>query len=300
MKKIAVFFAQEGAMDYPFTKQEYWESYKEFDTDIRALGGEFFIVRGNSSYAGNGHFANSWQFEDGKLTEMGPVTVDVIYDKGVFVTDGAIPVLNSQYINDICTDKWRTFETFPESCPKTVLVQTEEDFSAALETVPGDRKVVKPLDQEEGNGVFIGTTEYLLTCPHEFPVLVQEFLDSTCGIEGIVEGIHDFGILIMDGEILLSVVRTPPPGELLTNVARGGQFVVVPKEKIPAEALKIAEKVEKDFASHGHRFYRVDVAQTPTGFKIIELNSRPGLLRKSHGDLFVQLHRKLAELLMKL
>ena len=298
MKKIVVFFKQPGAKDYPFNKQEYWNAYQELEKEIQLLGAEFYVVRSQGTYLGNGRFAQSWKFEDGDLVESGEVIADIIYDKGEFVSDDTVDVLNSHFINDICTNKWRTYELFPSFCPKTVLVHSEEEFLEELPNLNGDKKVIKPLDDEEGNGVFIGDDDYIKKSPREFPLLVQEFLDSSDGIPGIVEGIHDLRVAIMSGEILFSFVRTPPEGELLANVARGGNLFVLKPEEIPQEAMDLVYAIDKSFKEYKNRFYGVDIAFTPDGPKIIELNSRLGLQENERHEVFVSMKKALAKLLV--
>lgn len=298
MKKVAVFFKLHGAKSFPFTKNEYWTSYRELALEVEKFGGEFYIVRENKTYLGNGRFSNSWQFKDGDLIETGEITVDKIYDKGRFNSDNTIPVLNNNFVNDICTDKFKTFEIFKEFCPQTIKVNNEDEFLEALSKINGEKKVIKPVGGYEGLNVFIGNDEYLKNCEYEFPLLVQEFLNSSCGIDGITDGIHDFRIAILGGEVVFSYLRTPPPNELLSNVARGGSQKDVKIENIPKEALKIALSVDSYFKKYKDRFISVDLAFTENGPKIIELNSRTGLDENARGNIFKEFKEKLAKLLV--
>lgn len=300
MKNIAVFFKQPGAKDYPFTKEEYWNSYHELDEVIRKLGSEFYVVRHQDTYVGNGLFSHSWRFKDGELVEFGPVNIDVLYDKGEFQTDNTIPILNGREINEICTDKYKTYELFGAYCPETLQVHSNDEFLQALKSIPGEKKVIKPVDDEEGNGVFIGDDAYIKKCPYEFPLLVQEFLDSTKGIPGIIDGIHDFRVAILNGEIVYAFVRTPPEGSLLANIALGGKMIILEASEIPDSIMEVVNGVDSHMKQYGIRFYGIDVAFTPRGPKIIELNSRLGLHENSRHSVFVLFKQKLAELLVNL
>lgn len=303
MKKVAVYFSATGAMDYPFTKDYYFNNYNQLSEKIREKGGEFYVVRGEDTYLGNGKFSQSWQFQNGKLIETGEIIIDAIYDKGTdsdhfLEVEEGFPVLNPKYINDVCTDKYKTYELFGEFCPKTILVNSEEELTKAVKEVPSEKKVIKPVDDEEGNGVFIGSEEYILNgCPHEFPMLVQEFLDSSAGVPGLIEGIHDFRIALLNGEVIFSFLRTPPEGELLANVARGGTLTLVDPEDIPAEFIEIAKKIDDHLKDYPKRFFGVDLALTPHGPRIIELNSRLGLLPLP-GYYFDNLIEKLSDVLL--
>jgi len=299
MKKIAVFFKQPGAKDYPLNSQEYWNSYLQLNEEILKNGGEFFIVRDNKTYLGNGKFSQSWQFKDGDLIETGEITVDKVYDKGEFETDNKVDVLNNEFINEVCTDKWKTYNLFKDLCPQTFLAHNEDEFLQALDQLSGDRKVIKPLDEEEGNGVFIGNDDYLKGCEYSFPLLIQEFLDTGDGVPGIHKGIHDFRVAIMNGKILYSFLRTPPEGELLANVSRGGSMKIFTEKEIPEAILQVIPRIENVFKPHGDYFFGIDFGFVNGVPKIIELNSRLGLQENSRHEVFKNLKSELAKLLTK-
>lgn len=297
MKKIAVFFKHPNAEDYPFTKEEYRESYQELDRKIRDNGGEFFIVRDNDTYLGNGQFSKSWQFKNGELIETGKIKVDKIYDKGGFKNDNNVSVLNEKLVDDVCTDKWKTYKLFKKFCPKTIKVENEKEFLKALKKISGNKKVIKPVDNAEGHGVFIGNDEYLKKVGHEFPMLVQEFLDTSEGIPGVYKGIHDLRLVFINGEIIYSFYRTPPEGSLLANVAQGGSLTIISKEKIPEETFKIAKTIQKKFKNN--YCFGVDVGFVKGKPKIIELNSQVALFSPKRGKEFAIFMEKLAKILTK-
>jgi len=300
MKKIAVFFKQPGVKDYPFNKSEYWNSYLELNTEIEKIGAEFYIVRDNTTYLGNGKFSKSWKFKNGDLVETGEIIVDKIYDKGDFQADNTVSVLNNEFVNEICTDKWKTYELFKEFCPETILIRNENEFENALKKIKSSKKVIKPLDDEKGNGVFIGKSEYLKNCPHEFPLLVQDFLDTSGGVPGISEeGLHDFRVAILNGEFLFSFLRTPPKGELMANIAQGGACQIIEKSDIPKSVQKILSKIETIFGAYGDYFFGLDVGFVDGIPKIIELNSRVGLQENARHPIFRNVKVELAKALVK-
>ena len=276
----------------------YWVAYQELDEEIRKLWAEFYIVRDNKTYLWDWEFLQSWQFKDWDLIETWRQKVDIVYDKWWFDSDGKLSVLNCDEIDDICINKWRTYEKFKKYCPTTYLANNEDEFCEYLSKITWDKKVIKPLDDEEGNWVFIWNTEYLLKCPHEFPILIQEFIDSSIWIPGIVDWIHDFRIAVMKWEVVYSFIRTPPSWEFLANLARWWQLIMVDKDKIPKEAFDIVEYIEEEFSRFDERFYWVDMAFTPTWPKIIELNSRLWLIENIKDKLFRSLKIKLAKLLV--
>jgi len=296
MKKIAVFFKDLEAMGPPFDKPEYWETYQELDAEIKKSGGQFFIVRHNSTYLGNGEFSKSWQFKNGELVETGSVKIDYIYDKGKFKHDDKVKVLNNRYVNEVCTDKYKTYQLFKDFCPHTFLVNSEREFDEALVNLEGDKKVIKPVDEGAGKGVFIGNNQYLKECEYSFPLLVQEFLDTSDGIPGIYKGIHDLRVVFLNGEIIYSYYRTPPEGELLANVAQGGSLAFIPNKEIPKSVLEITELIKQNFKND--YCFSVDVGFVKGIPKIIELNSMVGLLSPKRGAGLGKFIKKLTQVLM--
>jgi D-alanine-D-alanine ligase-like ATP-grasp enzyme len=87
---------------------------------------------------------------------------------------------------------------------------------------------------------------------------------------------------------------------MLANVALGGQEIEVPAEKLPAEAREIFDAVDAAFAGeYPIRIYSVDVARDADGvYRIIELNSKPGLSWKRGGAGYGEYQQGLARALI--
>jgi glutathione synthase/RimK-type ligase-like ATP-grasp enzyme len=297
MNRVATFFKLPEVLDYPLSKADYFDAYTELGQKVEAKGGQFFVVRGMSTYEGNGHFSQSWKFVNGQLEAAGPLTADVVFDRGEFETDGQVLVFNHPDINHLCTDKWAMYQRFAEYCPKTWLVHSQAELEQALSQVSTKLVVAKPVDGQEGEGVMIDTAAVIASQKWAYPVLVQDFIDTSFGIPGIVEGLHDLRVALVNGEIMYSYFRTPPQGSYLANVARGGKFSMIDPTKLPGKVLEIVSKIDGELASVGSRFYGIDFGITQDGPKIIEMNSRLGLLPNRDDQAFVRLKEKLAEVL---
>ncbi len=301
-KQIAVFFARSDFEDYPFDEEEYRQAYIELAQQITALGGVFWIVRGQETYEGGGRFRHGWRWDGQQFALVSQeVQIDVIYDKGSFRGGSALKVLNCPELSRLCTGKLATYEYFSELMPRTSLVKTQAELVKQLSAISNIRKVIKPPADQGGAGVVIGTTAEILAAPKSFPLLLQEFLDTSRGVPGILRGIHDFRMVIIDGEIVMAFIRTPPTGSLLANVARGGQTIEVSLEKIPTLARRLAKKIDQRLARYPHRVYSIDLgfvgANTP---KLVELNSEPALFAAARGKAFLLFQKKLALALMAL
>jgi glutathione synthase/RimK-type ligase-like ATP-grasp enzyme len=304
-KKIAVYFTDDGINGHPLLEEEYLSAYFELSETIKNLGSEMYIVRTFGSYKGSGMFSRSWKYGSTKeeLIECGEIKVDVVYDKGDGDTLKAedVSVVNSRKLNLICSNKKLTYDLFQDISPKSFQPNNKEDLLNAVAQVTSKKVVVKPLlgfegrevrivDKEEVDEKFIDSTN--------FPVIVQEFIDSSHGIPGIVEGIHDLRITLLNGEVVMCFVRTPPPGGLLASVAQGGTLSVIDFKNIPSEAISLAEEVDKELSVCGRRLYSVDMAFIEGNPVLIELNSRPGIRERSRGVQAEMLMDSLAHLLV--
>jgi len=99
-----------------------------------------------------------------------------------------------------------------------------------------------------------------------------------------IDAMHDLRMVIVNGEIVVSYVRSPAAGKKVSNVAQGGSQTEVPVREIPKEARALAKAVDDVFASYPRRVYSVDCARNKDGvWKLIELNSKPGITRAYEG-----------------
>ena len=302
MKKIALFTDMHHEHGRPVFKPTYLTSYFELSQALTDHGGQLYITRDQNSYLGHGSFSQSWIMTDTGLEEAGPIVADVIFDKGRFQSDDTIPVFNSRKIKQICDDKWLMYQTFPLYCPQTFFVTNENELYSVLPNISTDRTVFKPFSGAEGRGVLIEEKNYFLDHPDQlqFPAVVSDFIDTSGGIPGIVDGLHDLRVAIFDGEILYSYVRTPPQGSFLANVSKGGTFAMIDPNKLPSPIVNIVKKIDATLSDCSHRFYGIDFGCTAQGPKIIEMNSELGLLPNSDHPVFVTLKQKLAEVFMEL
>lgn len=280
MASIAVYFDDPGFDQYPFDDPGYAESYHRLAEAVLRLEGEFYIVRSKDTYVSGNRFSRGWKFEDGAFKEVDDeIEVDLVYVKGSDIEfDWHAHVINDPRMNEVCRNKLETYKVFPHLFPRTQLAETAEELRQILPDFPGDRVVIKPLEGFGGEGVCIGPKEEALARTHEFPVIAQEFIDTTEGIEDVADGLHDYRIVVMDGDIFNTTVREPAPGKLLSNVAQGGQMRLVLPEDRPAEAEQLVTEIDRHFRRYPRRLYSIDCGRDRSGrWRLFELNDQPGL-----------------------
>ncbi len=294
MKTVAVFFDDPGYDDYPFDDDYYVQAYHQMAKILQEKGGTLVIVRGQDSYLGDNRFTHCWRF-DGETfrREDGPVDVDIIYDKGYFKNDAAATLLNDAEMNEICTDKFKTYQLFKEFSPMTFLIHDKKELDEKL-ALFNDIVVAKIPDSEGGEGVFIDTPDVIREKVTVFPYILQEFMDTSGGIPGLVDGMHDLRMVGINGTIVVSYVRAPGKGKKVSNVSQGGTQIDFPLSELPPDAVDFFKKVDAMFSRFPRRVYSADCGRMKDGsWKVIELNSKPGLTQAStNAD-----HRRFVELL---
>ena len=292
---VGIYFSK--PYPYPFHKAEYLQAYLDLAKTFYRAGLAVTILRPEDEYQFGGKFSSGYRYQAGQFIGGGAVEVDLIFNKGAFPYRD-IPVFNSDFVTEACGNKWFTYQKFVEFSPQTWLIESIEDFNEVVTQNSGQKLVRKPIDGSEGFDIQIDTAEKMK--PIFYPFLMQKLLDSSGGVPGIVAGTHDFRVAILDGEIVYSYVRTPPPGSLVANVAQGGTFTMIPIAEIPTVFRPIIEEVDAYMSAAPHRFYGIDMALTPAGPKIIELNSQLGILPDSdHPDL-ARVKQKLAQVMKEI
>jgi len=284
---VGIYFSGPNFDDPPFHNSDYRRAYHDLAGMLAARGATCVIVRGQQTFLGGGRFSRAWHFRDGAfhLSEE-PVTVDVVYNKGeAFQADDATTMVNAPALDALCRHKQRTIEAFPEYFPRSRLVHTPGELQAGLTELQGDTIVSKPTDSWGGHGVYVGPRDGVAANIGSYPALVQEFIDTSAGIPGIVDGTHDLRILIIGGRVALCYVRVPPSGSAIANVAQGGNITLVAEKDIPEEALAIAKKVDEKMAVYGRRVYSVDMGfHLQREWRLFELNPQPGLTSLKWGE----------------
>jgi glutathione synthase/RimK-type ligase-like ATP-grasp enzyme len=273
----------------PFSVRDlYYYSYQEYLLAIKRAGAEAYFVTDNASYLGGGKFERAWTIK--KVSEVadfqvvGPVTVDVLFNKGGFESTD-LPVVTDERLFPALGDKTGMYKRFGRFQPKSVVVQGDTELADALHQMPGELAVIKNPVSNGGRQVYIGKkAELKLPQGENFPLLVQEFVDMRDGLPGLAAGVHDVRVLITGGKIIGATLRVPPAGSLYANVSKGAAERLLSVEEIPAEVRAIVAQIDAQLEDLP-RYYAADFAKGKQGWVLMELNMRPGLFRENTGPL---------------
>lgn len=281
MSSIGVFFNDPGFDDYPFDDPGYRTAYTNLASILARKGCVLCLYRASSTYVSGNTFSRGWRFNDGQFEEVAePLTVDLIYNKGsAFMPTADANVLNKREMDSILRDKMRSYALFPDLFPRTLLADDAEAASEALQAMSTPTVVLKPSDGWGGSKIWIGPREQAMDHLEPFPVMIQEFIDTSGGIPGFPDLKHDFRIVVANGTPLLTFLRIPKEGSFIANVGRGGRVIIVPPEKRPAEAMALVPVIDAKLERFGNRMYSIDCGFDRSGvWKLIEFNDQPGLM----------------------
>lgn len=273
--------------------------YEKLMSDSEKKGWQVFVLT-RKTYQGNGLFKGSWKYKQGNYYQyFKPVALNLVYDR----TGGVIfpPKENTKTIfvnrrdfKELCWDKWITYQTLnkvralrkvkPKEgsfLPKTYWIGEEHKLYSVINKIDGNMIVLKPYNGLKGIGIFIGTKKKALdfVFSKKYPKYIyQEFIDTSNGIPAVTNGVHDLRVVVVNGKIVWSHLRTPPNGSFMANVAQGGEIKEVDLELIPISIKLIVRAISKLFYNqYDNPLFSLDFGIDKFGLpKLIELNDQIG------------------------
>lgn len=150
--------------------------------------------------------------------------------------------------------------------PRTAVTTSLEEAQAVLQNL--GRAVSKPLFGFKGREIFLlqGGVQADL-----------DRLESILNMEGLVylqefiamERPRDIRAFVVDGAVLGAIYRHAPPGQWISNLARGGHPTACP---ITSELEDLAGRAAE---AVGAVYCGVDLLETAVGLRVIEVNGTP-------------------------
>src|SRR3989344_5222231 len=255
--------------------------------ELCMLRGWNAYVLTRKTYKGNGIFEGSWKFTGAKFEViMGPIKMDLVYDRTAgteFPPEGDESAIwiNRRDFKILAWDKWAAYREIGHYMPQTLLVEDEKEIPVVVDQIKTDRVALKPFNGLKGLGIFIGPkneAKNFKFTPKYKRYIAQEFVDTSSGISGIVSGMHDLRVVIINGEVVWCHVREPIGESFLANAAQGGNLTEVDYGKIPESIKDIVENISKEFyKKYDNPVYSLDFGVGKNGVpKIFEINDQMG------------------------
>ncbi len=199
------------------------------------------------------------------VTFYGTAVVRQFEMKKVFTTTESQALVRSR-------DKLRSLQILSRAglhLPKTAFTNFSKDNQNIVAQVGGAPCVIKLLEGTQGVGVVLAETnsaaESVLDAfgGLKARVIVQEFIKEAKGA--------DIRAFVVDGVVVGAMKRQAKEGEFRSNLHRGGTASIIElSDEEENAALRAAKALGLSIAG-------VDMLQSKTGPKIMEVNSSPGL-----------------------
>jgi ribosomal protein S6--L-glutamate ligase len=192
---------------------------------------------------------------------------------GVPVLNNSIPIARSR-------DKLRCLQLlarFGVDIPRTVMTHDRTEVPDALKRIGGLPAILKLIQGTQGVGVMIahslGEIEGILDTMKDLgqEILLQEFIHESRG--------RDVRALVIGDRVVAAMRRQAREGEFRSNLHRGGEGKLVKLRPAYADAAVRATRIM------GLELAGVDMLETKSGPKVMEINSSPGFegLEKATG-----------------
>jgi glutathione synthase/RimK-type ligase-like ATP-grasp enzyme len=288
MKKVLVLFGKKDWKENSWKEEDKYKRCYEYMYDMAKENG---IQMYRASYtwydSQNKLFKFAWSYQNKSWIRAENIKPDLVYDKTKFSTEvhciketiaKNYRVLNHPEFTMVANNKLFTSWIFPEFFKKYYKVFKQEQLIKILDKLRTKKVVIKPTYGSGGANVEIIDKTKARRLNIQDPVIVQEFIDSSGGISGICQSLHDLRLVFVDDKLIYSYIREPKKGLLLANVALGGTMTIVKPENLPKSLDPIIEKVSKTFSFYNPKIFTIDLIfdknQRPW---IVELNTMPGI-----------------------
>lgn len=261
--------------------------YYDFFEKGLELGMECFLANGKETYKRGLIFENILEYKGGEVFRKieKETKADVVYDRsgGTFFPSKEISskVLNGIEFKKLCSDKFAMYKFLGEEYMRnTYSIENSENLEEILSKIDHDAKYfLKPKNGLGGKGIHFGYPKELLEfkLDKDTEYVLQEFIDTSLGIEGVVEGLHDLRVVFVNGKIVWAHVRSPKEGGFLSNVSQGGTILEISSKDIPDKILEkarlIQEKIEQEY---GKVIFSIDFGVEKGEPFVFELNDQIG------------------------
>lgn len=280
-RKCIVFYWDSVHQEKFLTNEFKYPTFRRFAT-LANKTFDYFVAFGKETHKSNGVFFPVFQFKDDQLIEYTQeVSADIVmkYDLELNGDRGKARFIYNPEFNELCKDKFKTYNFLREFCPETYICHSKEECIKYAEKIKSPLVVVKPSRGVCGRNVHILEKESLVdlqNLEYNFTegVLVQEFIDTSHGCPGIAESTHDLRLSIINDKNIMASVSVPREGSLVANWHQGAVVNEVEVANLPKEIVEFRDAVhEKIKKRYDHAMYNIDMAITPSGPKLIELNS---------------------------
>lgn len=205
------------------------------------------------------------------LGRRGAVDVSFRFEVLQSLVQKGIPVINPPQAIARAANKFATSKALHDlgvPTPKTTVTTSLEEAEEALQVF--GKAVSKPLFGYKGKDILLlksgdpsDMARLRTIVETQGLVYLQEFVATASNSP------RDIRAFVVDGQTLGAIFRVAPPGEWISNLARGGRAEACP---LTAELEDLAAKAAE---AAGAVYCGVDLLETRHGLSVIEVNGTP-------------------------
>jgi tetrahydromethanopterin:alpha-L-glutamate ligase len=203
------------------------------------------------------------------LGRRGPGDVAFRFEALQALQERGIAIINPPQAIARAANKFATSRALHDAGVATPRTFVTNSLKQALNALQDFKKAVsKPLFGYKGRDIIlledgIEADVALLkdTMEKQGLVYLQEFI--------AIDSPRDIRAFVVDGKVLGAIYRVAPPGQWISNLARGGQAAACPLNK---ELVELSAKAAK---AVGAIYCGVDLLETEQGLCVIEVNGTP-------------------------
>lgn len=290
LKKVLILFGESNwKSNNLFTNKNLQDSYECLYSLAKKNGIQMYRAS-YQWYDYDKHLFNyAWTYEENTgWTRVFNLMPDLIYDKtraGMEIyfrkelIAGHYRFVNSLRFTQMLDDKLITSMIFHKWSKKSWIVNNPEKLRKILPTIKTRRLVIKPISESGGKDVqIIQKDEALEKVVFSKDYIIQEFINSSAGVPGVSDSMHDLRLVFVNNKIIYAYIREPEQGNYLANLSQGGSLSIVPLSNLPQSLNPIIRCVNKVFETFNPRVYSIDFMFDENKKPwIVELNSMPGL-----------------------
>lgn len=228
-------------------------------------------------------FKNYQKYDWNSWIECSDLVPDIIWYKSNTINyltrkieENYLFINNTKYI-ELANNKFITSRVFQDESPRTFIFNKDNLslFNRNSEII------IKP---DGGSGWY--WVEKLLVSQIDDKrmklskwYIIQEVIDSSNGIEWVIEWIHDLRFFIFWNKIWDTVVlRTPPKNDFRCNISQWWNSKSLLRKDIPDDLNRFVEeilvRIKKEF---WELFWSIDIVKANNRYYLIEFNSSPGV-----------------------
>ena len=252
----------------------------------------------------NETFSEAWVYKNKKWKKEKKVKPNIIFDRSPYLSNenkikeemaSRFVFANDPVFYQFGKSKFLTYLVFKDLMPETRIAYSFNELKDNLKYIKTNKIVIKPDVGAGGKGVeIINRNEVNKIKINQYPVIVQEFIDSSFGIKNLVKGVHALRIMFFNQRPFLSYTRQPKNG-YISNVSLGGTRKVIPLSKIPNNLRLALKEIVDKLKSFNNIFYSVDFFfDKNQKFYIIEINPSPSI-NLEDDDARCKYYKKLSE-----